>query len=267
MRTSALVLVGLACVVGCSSSSNDPFGPTPDFQQVEARFNAPTGTFGAGSESGVLAGLSQQRASQTGGFGVGSTGSSSSTGSGGTTAKSLRFLDANGGTSFCPALQSGAESGSCACPNGGSLAYDLSGMQQMRNYHGGPIDVTLKVRAEACTMKEASIDGTEFVKLRSSGTPSQSDLLMLFDLHLTATSKGLTERIDADFEYVNGKFWFSIGVNDGSVVVSSDSAWDTATKTGTILVKDRNETWTCAFTAGKGTCTSDKGASRPVASL
>jgi hypothetical protein len=267
MRTSAIVLIGLACIVGCSSSSNDPFGPTPDFQQVQARFNAPTGTFAAGTESGVLAGLSQQRSAQSGGFGIGGTSSSSTGAAGGTTAQSLRFLDANGGTAFCPALANGAESGSCACPNGGTLAYDLSGMQAMKNYHGGAIDVTLKVRAEACTMSDASIDGTEFAKITSNGTPSQTDLMMLFDLHLTATAKGQTERVDADFEYLNGKFWFSVAVNDGSVVVSSDSAFDSTTKTGTIVVKDRNETWTCTFTSGKGSCTSDKGPSRPVASL
>src|SRR5207244_292336 len=117
---------------------------------------------------------------------------------------------ANGGTSFCPALESGAESGSCACPGGGTLAYDLSGMQQMRSYHGGSVDVTLKVRAEACTVSDASIDGTEFAKIKSTGTPSQQDLLMLFDLHMPATAKGQRERIDADFEYLNGKFWFSV---------------------------------------------------------
>ena len=84
--------------------------------------------------------------------------------------------------------------------------------------------------------------------------------MMLFDLHLVATAKGQTEKIDADFEYLNGKYWFSVGVNDGAVVVSSDSSWDATTKTGTIYVKDRNESWTCTFTNGKGTCTSDKGA-------
>ncbi len=266
MHTSVLVLAGLACVVGCSSSSHDPFGPTPDFLAVQARFAAPSGTFAPGSESQVLTGLSQQRAQQGGGFGIGGASSTSTSGSGGTTAKSLRFLDVNGGTSFCPALQSGAESGSCACPNGGSLAYDLSGMQAMRNYHGGSVDVTLKVRAEACTVNDASIDGTEFAKIKSIGTPSQADLLMLFDLHMTATVKGEHERIDADFEYLNGKFWFAVGVNDGTVVVSSDAAWDGTAKTGTITVKDRFETWTCAFTGGKGTCASDKGTSRDVTS-
>ena len=116
-------------------------------------------------------------------------------------------------------------------------------------------------------MGDASIDGTEFAKIQSSGTPNASDLLMLFDLHLTGTAKGQTVKIDADFEYLNGKYWFSVGVNDGSVVVSSDSSWDATTKTGTIYVKDRNESWTCTFTNGKGTCTSDKGTSRDVAGI
>ena len=35
MRKSGLILAGLCFAVGCSSASSDPFGPTPDFQQVQ----------------------------------------------------------------------------------------------------------------------------------------------------------------------------------------------------------------------------------------
>lgn len=259
-------LLGLSALVGCSSSSNDPFGPTPDFGRVEAQFQQPTGTFAKGSEASIVGGLAKQQASSSDGFGLGGASSSGSS-NGGVTTKTFDLLDTKaGGTGFCDALKNGADSGSCACPNGGSLAYDMSGMQQMRDYKGGPIDVTLKVRANACTVQDVSIDGTEFAKIKSSGTPNAQDLLMLFDLHLTVSARGQTERIDADFEYLNGKLWFSIGVDDGNVVVATEH-WDGTTKTGTIHVKDRNESWTCVFTNGKGTCTSDKGGSRDVSGL
>jgi len=267
MRISAVALgmMGLGFAVGCSSSSNDPFGPEPDFQKVEGQYVAPTGTFSQGIEGSIVAGLQQQKESQTGGFGVG--GVPAATSNGGVTSKALHFLDTqSSGTSFCAGLSSGAEQGSCSCPGGGLLAYDLTGLRQLQGYRGGAIDVTLKVRANACNVDNASIDGTEFIKLKSNGTPSATDLLMLFDIHLSMRSGAVSARIDADFEYMNGKFWFSLGVNDGNVVVASET-WDSSTKTGTLVVKDRNETWTCDFLNGKGTCTSDRGGSRDVSGL
>jgi len=257
---------GLA-VVGCSSSSNDPFGPSPDFGHVEAQFQQPTGTFAKGSESKVFGQASQQQASTAGSFSVGGTPVTSSSGTatqGGVTSQALRFLDTTqGGTNFCPALQSGAESGSCACPSGGSLAYDLSGLQQLRNYQSGPIDVTLRLHAAACASQDEMVDGSEFIHIASSGTPSAKDLRMLVDAHLTLTKAGRTDRMDLDFEYNNGQIWFSVTVDDGNVVVGTEN-WDSTTKTGTIVARDRNETWTCTLTAGKGTCTSDKGTVRDV---
>jgi hypothetical protein len=254
---------------GCSSSSNssssDPFGPPPDFGHVEAQFSTPTGTFAQGSEGNVISGLNDQKKASTGGFAVGAAPSTgTATKSVNVELQSLKALDMNGGTGFCAALQSGAEQGSCSCPNGGSLAYDMSGMKQLQGYRGGPIDVTMRVRANACAVPEALIDGTEFINIKSSNTPSAQDMKMLFDLHLTVTPvKGTPEKVDADFEYLNGKFWFSVTVNDGNVVVGSET-WDATTSSGTLVVRDRSETWTCTFTSGRGTCTSDHGASRDV---
>jgi len=255
-------------VVGCSSSSSsDPYGPSPDFNHVEAQFQQPTGTFAKGSEAKIFGQASAQQASTTSGFSVGAAGSSSTAGgtaSGATSSQALRFLDtAAGGADFCPALKSGAESGTCACPSGGSLAYDLSGVQQLRGYQGGPIDVTLRLHASACSTQDGQVDGSEFIHFASSGTPSAKDFRMLFDIHLSLVSKARSETIDADFEYDNGQFWFSVSVDDGNVAVGTQS-WDAATKSGTIIARDRSETWTCTLVAGKGTCTSDKGGSRDV---
>jgi hypothetical protein len=265
MKRAFGVVLGCVCLsaFGCSSTSSDPFGPTPDFGHVVAQFQAPSGTFAKGSESGVVSSLNAQKKTSSNGFSMGGAPSTSTQSVRGFQLQSLRTLDANGGTSWCAALQSGAESGSCSCPNGGSLQYDMSGMQQLQGYKGGPIDVTLKLRANACSAGGASIDGTEFMNMRSSGTPSAQDLTMLIDLHLTASVGGQTERLDADFEYDNGKYWFSITVDDGNVVVGSET-WSSDTNSGTIVIKDKNETWTCTLTNGKGSCTSDHGGTRDV---
>src|SRR5262249_19111101 len=150
----------------------------------QTQFQSPTGTFAKGSESSVVSGLTAQKQSSANGFGVGGAPSTSTQSLKGFQLQSLRTLDASG-KSFCAAVESGSESGSCSCPNGGSLAYDLSGMRQLQGYQGGPIDVTLKVRANACGVEDAFVDGTEFVKLKSNGTPNAQDLMMLIDLHLT----------------------------------------------------------------------------------
>ena len=272
-KSTFILAFGAFCgvaAVGCSGgSTNDGFGPEPDFAQVEAKYQAPTGTFAVGTEGAVFGGFASQAKGSSSGFAIGGTtsGSSDSAMTGGIQMKSLHALGGDSGSTsdFCPAFKSGQESGSCACPNGGTLAYDFTGMKALQQYKSGPIDITLRVRANACQANGATVDGSEFVKMKSAGTPSAKDLTMLFDIHLSATANGQTARIDADFLYVNGKFWYGVSVNDGTVVVSSASSWNQATETGTIYVHDRNETWTCALVNGAGSCTSDKGPARTLA--
>src|SRR5205823_2645911 len=154
-------------------------------------------------------------------------------------------------SSWCPAVVNAAKSGqdgtgSCACPDGGDLAWDLEGLQSSKQslQSGGPVDVTVRVLVSGCRVKTAEVDGSEFVKMKSRGTPSAKDLLLLEDIHLSATNGSVHAQIDADFEFLDGKMWLSVSVNDGNVAVAT-AAWDSSTKTGTITVRDRNATWTC----------------------
>jgi hypothetical protein len=268
--SAAGVFAGLL-VVGCSSggSTADPYGPTPDFTAIQSRFDSPTGTFAKGSESSVFDGFVQQTQNQSSSFGIGGVGTSTSSG-GTTTIKSqaLHILGGNTTSSFCPSLASGLnagqDSGSCACPSGGSLLWEIDGLEQSKAsaQNGGPVNVIAKVRAMQCSVQNETVEGTEFAEIKSSGAPSASDLLMLLDVHLVATG-AVSLKLDADFEYNNGQFWFSVTVNDGNVVVGSES-YNSTTKTGTIIVRDRNDTWTCTLANGTGTCTSQRGDSRQI---
>jgi hypothetical protein len=259
-------------IVGCSSggSKADPYGPPPDFTTIQSRFESPTGTFAKGSESSVFDGFSQQTQNPSSSFGIGGVGASTSASGSSPTIKSqaLHILGGNTTSSFCPSLadglKAGQDSGSCSCPDGGSLLWEIDGLEQSKQsvQNGGPINVLAKVRAMQCTYQNESVDGTEFAEMKSSGAPSASDLLVLFDMHLVATG-AVSLKLDADFVYDNGQYWFSVTVNDGNVVVGSES-YDSATKTGTVIVRDRNDTWTCTLTNGTGTCTSQRGDTRQI---
>lgn len=286
MRTP--LLLGLVAVTmtatACSSSNNDPFGPDPDFTTIQSSLQRPTGTFARGSEVSIIGASQSQKTSDgfpMGGFAAPSgtaTASGSGAGStaGGTTTasmqmQSLRILGGPSSTStWCPAISTGDGAGSCSCPGGGSLAYDFSGVDAVkaRAQTGatGPVDVTLRVHADQCTVQGITIDGGEYVKVESAGTPSASDLFMLLVVRLGVRIAASPDehRLDVDALYDDGKFWVAVRVDDGVVVVSSDTGWDSATKTGTIYVKDKNATWTCTLTNGAGQCTSNTGETRQV---
>ena len=155
---------------------------------------------------------------------------------------------------------------SCTCPSGGSLAYDFAGIQQLNQQQHGPIDVTLRLHADHCSAEGGSVDGSEFIKLKSSGaTATSENLFMFLDVHLTMSKPPVQATIDLDAEYLDGKWWYAVEVSDGTLIVASDTAhWDGSTKTGTVYVHAKDASWTCQLTNGKGTCTSDKGDTRAV---
>jgi hypothetical protein len=266
------VLVG-SLAVGCSSSgSSDPYGATPDFTAIQSRFDTPTGTFAKGSENSVFGGYAQQMQNQSssgiGSIGIGGVGASSSSGAGTIQAQALHVLGGGIAGRFCAALSlslsAGQASGSCSCPSGGAIQWELDGLEQSKASveSGGPVDVVAKVRAAQCAVETEAVDGTEFAEMKSAGAPSANDLLMLLDVHLVATGT-VALKVDADFEYVNGLSWASVSVNDGNVVVGSGS-YNAATRTGTLVVRDRSDNWTCTLVNGTGTCTGQIGGPRPI---
>lgn len=250
-------------MLACGSSSDDPFGPEPSYADIKAQFDHPTGTFAAGSEKSIFSTYDGQANANTAYNVLGSQTGSSTPSTTMQASHGLRILGGVGNAStWCGALQQGQASGSCGCPQGGTFVYDLSGIEQARQ-QSGVVDVTAKLRFEACAVDQATVDGREFLHMHadSSAGGQLADFYMLLDAHLTATAPDQKATIDLEALFDNGGFWASIKVNDGNVAVATTTG---GTQNGKVVVKDRNETWTCALTNGAGTCTSDKGGSRQI---
>lgn len=254
----------LAFAAGCSSA-DDPFGAEPDFKSIEERLEKPTGTFTQGKEAILFEQYASRRGSSndidvTGSDSNAAAASSSSS----IRSQALELLDAGlSGSSrvSCRDLQRGNANGTCFCPSGGTFSYDFSGAQQIRR--GGPIDVTLKVRFQGCASHDTTVDGREFVKLKSPGHATADDLSMIFTLDVEMSRGADKHAIDLDLLYKNGSYWLSLQVDDGTIVIGA-SGYDGSTKSGTITVRDRSTTWTCTLTGGKGSCTNAEGATRTL---
>src|SRR5688572_33494435 len=122
---AGLFAVGVvACAVGCSAGSgDDPLGPDPDLAVVESHFQNPDGTFNEGNAQRVLNGQGEAASMNL-------TGSSTGSSSGTSTKQSfIHILDTSGSDGdsdnsrfACPALEQGQQTGTCACPDGGSFS-------------------------------------------------------------------------------------------------------------------------------------------------
>jgi hypothetical protein len=253
--TAALALA----LGGCASSSDDGdgFGPDPDLTGVRSRFEQPDGTFSEANASKV--------------FEQGTNGSSSAgdlnlsgTGSSGTSTKKtmgLQLLDAtslhptSSGFAGCSALASGQQSGSCACPGGGSIDYVIRASGQGGAASGGLV----KFRMNACSSGDTTIDGSEYIDIHTDTSNQQHPLYsMLLVLDATVTNKAGTKKIDLQWRYANGATEIAAKVDDGWVVVSIKQS----STGGTWTVRDRNGSYTCTVDSGHGSCTSDKGVTR-----
>lgn len=280
MKVGGIVLAGAIVgigAIGCSSSSasNDPFGGAPDFASIQQQFKSPTGTF-AGQESVALAGYSDQQSNS----GAALSGFSLGAGGGDTSAQAymgyrLHSLGVHpeSGASCNIGANGGGETGSCNCPGGGTIQYDISGLKQYSEVaqKGGKVDATVRLSAQGCKSADGqdSIDGKIFENFRgtvpAAGTqqdPKTQDFAIIVDAHLTAVTKGKSIKADITFEFaaINGVYseWFLVKVSDGSVAVSG--SWNSTTKTGQITVTDKNGTTTCTATDGKtAVCTGPGG--------
>jgi hypothetical protein len=246
-------------LVGCGSgesSSGGGLGSPPDFVALEGKLTQPSGTFAAGQEGAVQDGFGNQSAAAQGSPFGGGSGTSSTKSNGDLTTQSLHPLD---GTNTCPGLENGGQ-GTCACPNGGSLDYDVPANVAGKPGQdpNGTVDQTVSLVAHTCgTNADQTVDGSIYWKIKNP-PPMQ-----LFSVHLKMTGK-TTASYDVEYLNKNGVVTFAVEVADGHVLVSAKGNWDKSTKTGTLVITDKNDTWTCEMVSGKGTCKSAKGESRSV---
>ena len=123
---------------------------------------------------------------------------------------------------------------------------------------GGSLTFTTSAQAKACaTSADRTVDGTAYVHL--GGSP----IVEIVSIHLvvSGTESG---HFDVDYQLKNGVTTYAIDVADGRVLVSIKGSWDDSTQSGTFVVVDKNDTWTCNLTNGKGQCTGTSGATRTI---
>lgn len=231
-----------ALVVACGSSDSGT-SSAPDFNALETELTVPTGTMAAGEEAAVGDGLAAQT-EQTEGNPFG--------GIGGSSVKPKATCDQLG--------RDGNQSGSCDCPGGGSITFDLSGMSSMQGDSSGNVDGTVSYEADSCTSDGQTFDGSVYFKIKGN-TKDAQNLFFIYSIHLTL-SGAKSGRYDVDYMYKNGKVIFAVDVKDGSVLVSAKGSWDKNTKTGSFSVTDKNTTWECEAVNGVGSCTNTAGEKR-----
>lgn len=255
-------------VAGCSGSdSSDPFGPEPDYASVQQRIQSPSGTISERNMSALFSKYSEQRGmSALGNVGLGtSTTTSSGTGTGTATTHSqaLHILGGSSGlTSTCSALAQGNTTGSCACPSGGTFAYDFEGLRVIQQ-SSGVIDASLKVRFDACHMNDLGLDGREFVHVHAARGGSSVDLNSLEVLlvaDLTVSKGAETHTIDLAAIVHKGEMEIALAVDDGWVTIRATSS--ATADAGSFVIRDRNGAWTCTVNNGSGTCHDDKGGTK-----
>lgn len=255
-KIGIVALLG-AFAVGCGggdeSSSGGGAGSPPDFGAIEGRLTQPSGTFAPGQENAAMDGFGTQSAATEQNPLGGSSGSTAGKSAGELSIQTVSPL----ADPQCQQLQNGGK-GTCACPGGGSIAYDVPANAGQTSSNGA-IDQTISVQANNCVSGDQTVNGSIYMKIKNP-PPMQ-----LFSIHIAITGRD-AGKYDVDYMYKDGMITFAVDVADGRVLVSAKGSWDSKTKTGTLVIRDKSETWTCEMTNGKGQCTSSGGTVRKVGS-
>lgn len=259
---AGFVAVAMLGVLAVGCGGDDEELSDGELANIEARFAQPDGTLSAGNTKSVIEGAkgNQSTASELNVTGNDVGGGSATTKSWGV-GSSLRTLgiETKGENAFaCNALMSGQQSGTCACPSGGSFTYSMSSTGQ----GGGPTSTLMKIRLDACATGTTTIDGHEYLSMQSDTSDrANPSFSMLFVIDATIRSPRETKKIDAQLRYSKGAAEIAVRVDDGWVIVG----WKASSSgTGvTYTIRDKRGTWTCVIDADKATCTSPTGEKLP----
>lgn len=263
----------MTSVVACGSSGTSSSGGSgvaaPDFAALTVSLTTPTGTLQPGSEGTVAASFGKQLTASTDGspFGGSDSDSDSATSTNsialGDGRLALRALHTLGGGPVCPGLTTGG-TGTCACPSGGSLDYNVpaGGVDKLFTKQGtGPINTTLSLIANNCAEGGGeSINGKVFINAKSTKVDN-SDLVLIESVHMVVAGGAKPGQYDVDllfdFSSTPQRIVFAVDVPDGKVLVSG--SWDATTKNGSLTITDKTGKTTCTVAAGTGTCTGPNG--------
>ena len=269
-----MAIVGILGAVGCSSS-DDASGA----RGVSASTNAARARFTSGATATLTKANGSRALSET--KRQGSSGASALKGnplggsSAGTSTKSLatRSLHILGGEdpslteaggssavgSTCADITAEKDKGSCDCPGGGKLAYDVPNLKALQTQGASlPEEVDMALTYQACVMDGTKYDGSlgilmskkSVVKVdskESSAAAAAGGMNMLIvanDLSIGG------EKLDFAFAMDGGQFYYAPSVDDKGGYVLSELSFSGDTK-----VHAKNGTFDCKVEAdGAGEC-------------
>ncbi len=253
MKTiGSMVLAAALAMTGCSQSDAPPSGSpgTPDFAALQTKLTTPTGTFSAVQGVAIRDGLSKQLSAARVNV-LPSPGMTSA--SGATSQRTLSQLSpADVHVLDLPSCDAPTPSGpsQCACAAGGTITLDTPPIEVFYNPH---IDFTSSGRADACASSTGRIvDGSAYAHITAW------PLVEVLSIHVKVSGNE-SASYDVDYLSKDGVTTYAIDVADGHVLVSVKGSWDESTQTGTLVIVDKNDTWTCNVVKGKGGCKSTKG--------
>ena len=275
MKNIGLVFVAILGAVGCSSSddASSARGVSATTSAARARFTSgATATLTKANGSRALSETKRQGssgASALKGNPLGGSADGSSTKSLAT--RSLRILggedpsltEAGGSSavgSTCADITAEKDKGSCDCPGGGKLAYDVPNLKALQTQSASlPEEVDMALTYQACVMDGTKYDGSLGIlmskksvvkvdaKESSAGAPAAGGMNMLIvanDLSIGG------EKLDFAFAMDGGQFYYAPSVDDKGGYVLSELSFSGDTK-----VHAKNGTFDCKVDAdGAGEC-------------
>lgn len=282
-----VAIVSFLGVVGCGSSddaSGGAKGASAKTSAARARFTSgPTATLTKANGSRALSETKRQGASGAGamkGNPLGGSSGGSSTKSLAT--RSLRILGADEApvtetgasdsvASTCPDIVAEKDKGSCACPGGGKLAYDVPNLKALKQATALPDEIEMALTYQACVMESTKYDGSlgilmskkSVVKVDSKESSAASPAAGALNMLIVANDLTIgSDKLDFAFAMDGGQFHYAPSVDDKGAYVLSELSFTGGTK-----VHAKNGTFDCKVdSGGAGECKNESnGETIPVA--
>jgi hypothetical protein len=222
-RASLLATFAVAATLaGCQHAPADDFGPIPNTAAIAAQLANPTGTFPLGDEKAMFAQFDTQMLAATIVRHVTNAHSFVVP-----MAPSVVDMVAVRSTEFCADLRSQV-SGSCACPDGGSIAWKTKDLGAQSVQH---TSVQMKITLSACAVSPVVEDGAIFAQIDEQplDASSSESVVGLIDYHTTLTSGGQTTKLDFDVELLTDSMQMSVPVRDGFLLIAQVATGDPET--------------------------------------
>lgn len=273
-----VAIVGFLGIVGCGSSedaSGGAKGASATTSAARARFTSgPTATLTKANGSRALSETKRQGAS-----GAGALKGNPLGGSDGSSTKSLatRSLHILGGDepplteagasssvgSTCADIAADKDKGSCACPGGGKLAYDVPNLKALKAQSASlPDEIDMALTYQACVMEGTKYDGSlgilmskkSVVKVDSKESSAASPAAGGMNMLIVANDLTIGgDKLDFAFAMEGGQFYYAPSVDDKGGYVLSELSFSGDTK-----VHAKNGTFDCKVdSGGAGECTNE----------